>query len=1067
MTPDYAKDPPTGAAKPGSKALILCEQSERLRAFMQGTEEEAQAAKKQLAAIQYRAPNQHVVQAYDHALQGGLGLSLHHFVVQVPPGPLKQGQLRYFVPASDLPGWRPPFPDEPERKKSCISDLNSPLRRWVEVPTVLDARGRLVRPTLHTCTDLGTIGAPSMHWYYQVAKGRGTYQDDILHTEWNIFVNSLNEAGLKCVLLERALVQNLPSGPYKGAAFHSEVKKQGLQFVTSNDATSPLFLAAFDHLCQAADNFPDDYGSLRHREEMWARLANSPHLRRKGVHCRVGRWYHVLDACDDTDAHLPELLVFLSYIGIKDGYWATLETSPIGMHHKPAIMPAADVVLPTAGAVGACSGSASSGSAGASHSAAAAMPSSSSARVPVALSNTEIDDLRKKAKNSMDLACRILANTFHYRILQGVRAISQPFRATFARAQTMLKTRRSTLQHFEEKASRCRLEDDLLQSMRIFRGGELKLRLGFLDVDTPCPAQSMVSEDQSVGQLLFDFACRLCGKHVMQNMKYSDSVPGMFLLLKSPDEHVVKDTLKKLKTLWELVVEAERIAHIDAWVRNKVKDIVILKWPWIREQFLILAEFSFKHAAREVVEATERIYLGMPHTLLAENGFNELNQATQVSRKKDLCRKMRWHRLTTSPLVQDFDRTNVQATVTSRSCAAALKVLPSTLFDADVADNSLGMDVIATISSDRSWTSPSAESWHKIPLFFARLVEVEGNWALMKKSWMASLLNPGAVLIKKEGERTVAYLVLLVSTWGTLLWRLEAKSIGTFRFFTLATEPASSPAVPWCFFGIDSLRGLQAAQLHVPAPVAQANISIERRPGGLVLQADGSFRALTRLAAERSFVGMMAKELNDLLKQVDPALAMTDEMPTTEKPTFMQLLHILMPEKRTAQELEAMWEVRHGKRSNPMTSEITEEVLATIANDFIEEADREEFETDAKKYTKPTSSDSATVSAGVASEAPKPKQPRKTLPQKTILTREFAAQFMPKAKGCSLGLDMIRHYRWTAEYNNKPKRPFHHCKTFGDESVITKRQALLQVLRWTWEVHCEVEKCSCPWDLSA
>jgi len=90
------------------------------------------------------------------------------------------------------------------------------------------------------------------------------------------------------------------------------------------------------------------------------------------------------------------------------------------------------------------------------------------------------------------------------------------------------------------------------------------------------------------------------------------SVPGSFLLLGGSDEDLVKATLARLKTIWELVLQAETIALTDTWVRNRLKDVVILRWPWVREQFIILSEFEFKHPAREVVEATQKIYCGLP-----------------------------------------------------------------------------------------------------------------------------------------------------------------------------------------------------------------------------------------------------------------------------------------------------------------------------------------------------------------------------------------------------------------------------------------------------------------------
>ena len=57
----------------------------------------------------------------------------------------------------------------------------------------------------------------------------------------------------------------------------------------------------------------------------------------------------------------------------------------------------------------------------------------------------------------------------------------------------------------------------------------------------------------------------------------------------------------------------------------------------------------------------------------------------------------------------------------------------------------------------------------------------------------------------------------------------------------------------------------------------------------------------------------------------------------------------------------------------------------------------------------------AAPSDGAAPQAA-PKQPWRTLPLKTKMSREWAAGFLPQVAGRHLGLDLIRHYagRWYA-----------------------------------------------------
>lgn len=163
-------------------------EAERLQAFMQHHAGANEAeSKKRPVAEQYRAPNQHVVQAVDHALHGGLGIRLAAFVVHRPPSPLTRTQKRYFIDAADLPGWKAVSSDDPPgRLKACFEDSASG-QRWVEVPSILRPDGSLNRPALHITQDYGPIGTPATHWLFGHARLRGTFADDWCHSMWNIF----------------------------------------------------------------------------------------------------------------------------------------------------------------------------------------------------------------------------------------------------------------------------------------------------------------------------------------------------------------------------------------------------------------------------------------------------------------------------------------------------------------------------------------------------------------------------------------------------------------------------------------------------------------------------------------------------------------------------------------------------------------------------------------------------------------------------------------------------------------------------------------------------------------
>lgn len=396
------------------------------------------------------------------------------------------------------------------------------------------------------------------------------------------------------------------------------------------------------------------------------------------------------------------------FIGIKDGYWESLEASPLGAGQAPAHLPPVAAVQP-----------ASSSSAGPFSRAAAvvAPPSGTSgagssgdgARVPVALSNDQVNELRMRANNSIDLGARVLANEMNGRIMQGIRVVTQPFRVAFQRGQTMVKTQRGTVQLFTERAFGGTILQTCVDSATIFMDGPLPQQLGFLDPDTVSPMKSLTEEDETVGSLLLVFWASMVGRHLLQNMQCSHSVPGVFLLLRHDDRAVVQKTLSYLQRLWTLIQESDAIALTDNYAKARLRKAVPMSWPWIREQFIILSAFEFKHPAQEVVEATLELFRGGPSTLLVENGFNQLSAKAEVGRRQDLSRKMRWQSLVTSALSSDFDRAQVPRTTASRAATSSTSI-PGSIFENDATDNRFGMDTLAAITTNKTWCSPSPES---------------------------------------------------------------------------------------------------------------------------------------------------------------------------------------------------------------------------------------------------------------------------------------------------------------------------------------------------------------------
>lgn len=79
-----------------------CAMDERLRAFVQEKQSQETMTFKAKQTVRYLA-NSEYVQAVDHGLRGGVGLSLADFVVARKPLPLAPDQVRRYIPAEQLP----------------------------------------------------------------------------------------------------------------------------------------------------------------------------------------------------------------------------------------------------------------------------------------------------------------------------------------------------------------------------------------------------------------------------------------------------------------------------------------------------------------------------------------------------------------------------------------------------------------------------------------------------------------------------------------------------------------------------------------------------------------------------------------------------------------------------------------------------------------------------------------------------------------------------------------------------------------------------------------------------
>ena len=82
------------------------------------------------------------------------------------------------------------------------------------------------------------------------------------------------------------------------------------------------------------------------------------------------------------------------------------------------------------------------------------------------------------------------------------------------------------------------------------------------------------------------------------------------------------------------------------------------------------------------------------------------------------------------------------------------------------------------------------------------------------------------------------------------------------------------------------------------------------------------------------------------------------------------------------------------------------------------------------------------------------------------LTREWAQEYIPHAKGCTIVKETYWHKRWKAAYvcRADPDDPTHHSITYKAGNLASFVDSLVGCWQWAWDVHVQEGGDACPWD---
>jgi hypothetical protein len=136
----------------------------------------------------------------------------------------------------------------------------------------------------------------------------------------------------------------------------------------------------------------------------------------------------------------------------------------------------------------------------------------------------------------------------------------------------------------------------------------------------------------------------------------------------SPSEEIRVRGLRLAKDFYTIMRRADSEARGNEFIVGVYSSWV---WPciqWVREQLVSLAEFDFEVIPPDVETACYAKWRGYQQTVIVEDGFNVLENATRDTKHSALSRKSRWWRLISSQVLKNYDREDVQAASAADVC---------------------------------------------------------------------------------------------------------------------------------------------------------------------------------------------------------------------------------------------------------------------------------------------------------------------------------------------------------------------------------------------------------------
>ena len=139
---------------------------------------------------------------------------------------------------------------------------------------------------------------------------------------------ALHSCELWHVVILTTAVLNLPFGPWNGSAWFHKVYQAALELIARDSAgAGTLFNFLYARIC--ADRGEAPRGTTAHRACIVQSLTHSELFESKGEKVALRRWFAWMGAWADKDNQWHGLLLVLVFVGVAQGVYKDVASSPL------------------------------------------------------------------------------------------------------------------------------------------------------------------------------------------------------------------------------------------------------------------------------------------------------------------------------------------------------------------------------------------------------------------------------------------------------------------------------------------------------------------------------------------------------------------------------------------------------------------------------------------------------------------------------------------------------------------------------------------------------------------